>query len=104
MVLGQAQKVALRKKTGWGWGATNRDSMHQGGAAARAGSECHAPAEAGKAYSGMAGPTGRQQARDSMLGNASSGLLEEGRERQARALQGTVTNSLREDRSPRLAS
>lgn len=78
--------------------------MHQGGAAARAGSECHAPAEAGKAYSGMAGPTGRQQARDSMLGNASSGLLEEGRERQARALQGTVTNSLREDRSPRLAS
>lgn len=59
MVLGQKQKVVLGVRR-----ATNRDSIHHGGGAAkrRLDSEGHAPAEAGKAYSQKAGPTGIQQA------------------------------------------
>lgn len=76
----------------------NKQTQYAAGwCSSRADSECHALAEAEKACSGMAGPTGMQQARDSVLGNASSGLLEE------EGRQGTVTNGLREDRNPRLA-
>lgn len=67
----------------------------------RADSECHAPAEAGKAYSGMAGPTGMQQARDSMLGNASSLLLEE--EGRLEHSRDGDTNGLGEGPSSKLA-
>lgn len=86
MVLGQKQEVALGEKK------DNRDGRHLGGA--RKGNECHAPAEAKKANSPKAGSSeGCSEPEIALVRKGEQWATGGGR--QARAVQGTVTNCLR---------